>query len=91
MYGTPAKLKDIVPISVFTNAKPDRLQRTVKVIHVNLVWLTHTLTGDDITYRKPALEGLNKIVQLIGLAPDQILYVGDRVSADIVSAKAVSM
>lgn len=91
VYGTLAKLKDIVPISVFTNAKPDRLQRTLKVIQVDPEWFTHTLTGDDVTQRKPALEGFNRMIEITGLPAEQLLYVGDRVSADIVPAKQVGM
>jgi len=91
VYDTLAKLKEIVPISVFTNAKPDRLQRTLKVIQVDPAWFTHTLTGDDVAQRKPALEGFHKMIELTGLPADQLLYVGDRVSADIIPAKQVGM
>ncbi len=91
VYGTLAKLKDIVPISVFTNAKPERLQRTLTVIQVDPNWFTHTLTGDDVQQRKPALEGFHKMIEITGLPSEQVLYVGDRVSADILPAKEVGM
>ncbi len=89
--GTLIKLKDILPISVFTNAKPEHLRNTLRVIQVDTAWFTHILTGDDIAKRKPSLEGFHKIVELTGLPPGQILYVGDRVSADIAPAKKVGM
>lgn len=91
VYGTLAKLKDIVPISVFTNAKLERLQSTLKVIGVNHEWFTFTLTGDDITARKPSLEGFQKIIEISDLMPANILYVGDRVQADVEPANKVGM
>lgn len=91
VYGTLEKLKDVVPISVFTNAKPNRLQSTLTVIGVNPNWISHTLTGDDVAERKPSLEGFNKIIGVTGLDPSEILYVGDRVQADIQPANAVGM
>jgi len=91
VYNTLAKLKDIVPISIFTNAKPERLQRTLRVINVDGGWFTHTLTGDDVPERKPALDGFHRMITITGLPPKQILYVGDRVKADVMPAKTVGM
>jgi HAD superfamily hydrolase (TIGR01549 family) len=91
VYGTLAKLRDILPVSVFTNAKPQRLQNTLRVLQINAEWFTHLLTGDDVTERKPSLEGFYKIIDVTKLPPEQILYIGDRVQADIVPAQAVGM
>jgi FMN phosphatase YigB (HAD superfamily) len=91
VYGTLAKLKAFVPISVFTNAKPLRLQRSLKVIHIDSTWFTYFLTGDDISERKPSLEGFHKMIEITNLPSNQILYVGDRLQADRIPAKKVGM
>ena len=91
VYGTLAVLKDIVPISLFTNAKPDRLRKTLKVIKVDPTWFTHIITGDDVSERKPALPGFHKMIEITGLSPGQMLYVGDRIKADVLPAKTVGM
>ncbi len=91
VFGTLDKLKELIPISVFTNAKAQRLLKTFEVINVRPEWFTHILTGDDVAERKPELDGFHKIIELSGLQSDQILYVGDRVQADIIPAKTVGM
>src|SRR3989344_1906436 len=52
---TLEKLKDIVPISIFTNVKPEKNLKMLMAIKVKPEWFTYILTGDDIKERKPAL------------------------------------
>jgi HAD superfamily hydrolase (TIGR01549 family) len=91
VYGTLAKLKDLVPISVFTNAKPERLANTLRVINIDPAWFTFTLTGDEVPERKPALHGFERLLELSQLPAADVLYVGDRVQADILPAKSLAM
>ena len=49
------------------------------------------LTGDDVTKGKPDPEGFEKIVQLCGVAANQIIFVGDSEQKDIIPAKSVGM
>lgn len=91
IYHTIDKLKDIVPVSLFTNARLANAQKTLSVVNVNADWFTHILAGDDVAKRKPALDGFHLMIEKSGIPANQILYVGDRVDVDIKPAKAVGM
>ena len=91
MYRTLEKLKDIIPISIFSNVKSERIMRTLTAIGVSPAWFTYLLTGDDIRERKPALDGFRVMIEKSKLSPQEILYVGDRVDVDIKPAKLVGM
>ncbi len=85
------KLKDMVPISIFTNFKPDKTLRILAVIEIKPAWFTYILTGDDVKARKPALDGFYAMIEKSKLPPAQILYVGDRINTDIKPAKSVGI
>lgn len=91
IIDTLKQLKETVPISIFTNVKPERNLQTLKAVGIDPQWFTHMLTGDDIQERKPALEGFHLMVQHSNLPAENLLYVGDRVDVDIKPAKAVGM
>jgi len=91
VYRTLEKLKDIIPISIFSNVKSERIMRTLTAIGVSPAWFTYLLTGDDIRERKPALDGFRVMIEKSKLSPQEILYVGDRVDVDIKPAKLVGM
>ncbi|HTE22118.1 MAG TPA: HAD family hydrolase [Candidatus Limnocylindria bacterium] len=88
---TLKQLKQIVPISVFTNVKLERLTATLKAIEIDPAWFTVLLTGDDIKERKPALDGFHLMIERSKLPPENLLYVGDRVDVDVKPAKAVGI
>lgn len=91
IYETLEKLKNIVPISIFTNNSKKGLSKILKEINVKEEWFTYIITGDEVLERKPDLHGYRLAVEKSGLPADQILYVGDRVGADIIPAKSVGM
>lgn len=91
VYGTLEKLKDIVPISLFTNDSVMGTEKTLKVIAVEKEWFTHIITGDMVKERKPNLEGYNLVITKTEIPENDILYVGDRVKADVLPARAVGM
>lgn len=91
VYTTLKRLKKKVPISIFTNLKPDDVESTLKIIKVDKAWFKFIITGDDIKERKPALDGFYKMIKRSGVPPEQILYVGDREKVDILPAKKVGM
>ncbi len=91
IYTTLKKLKDKVPISIFTNLKPDEVESTLKIINVDKSWFKFIISGDDIKERKPALDGFYLMIKKSGLPPKEILYVGDRVNVDVLPAKQVGM
>jgi HAD superfamily hydrolase (TIGR01549 family) len=91
IYETLGKLKDIVPISIFTN---NSLRGTLKIldeINVEKAWFTHIVTGDEVHERKPDLQGYRLSVERSGIPAGENLYVGDRVKADVLPAKSVGM
>ena len=91
IYETLDKLRQIVPISLFTNARLANAQKTLSVVKIDANWFTHILCGDDIQNRKPALDGFHLMIEKSGIPAGQILYVGDRVDVDVKPAKAVGM
>ena len=91
IYETLDKLRQIIPISLFTNARLANVQKTLSVVNVDAEWFTHILSGDDIQNRKPALDGFHVMIEKSGIPASQILYVGDRVDVDIKPAHAVGM
>lgn len=91
IFDTLDKLRQIVPISLFTNARLANAHKTLEVVSVDAEWFTHILSGDDIQNRKPALDGFHLMIEKSGLPAEQLLYVGDRVDVDIKPAKAVGM
>jgi FMN phosphatase YigB (HAD superfamily) len=88
---TLEKLKDIVPISIFTNNSLAGTSKILAEINVNRNWFTHLVTGDEVSERKPSLYGYKLAVEKSKLPAEENMYVGDRVNADIRPAKAVGM
>ncbi len=84
-------LHSIVPISVFTNLKADKILSLFKQLEIPTELFTHVLSGDDVRKRKPALEGFKLMVETSGLPANQNLYIGDRIDVDIKPAKTVGM
>jgi putative hydrolase of the HAD superfamily len=91
VYETLDKLRKMVPISLFTNATPSVIKKTLQAINVAPGWFVHTITGDDIASSKPALEGFYLMIEESDLPASQILYVGDRVDVDIAPANSVGV
>jgi HAD superfamily hydrolase (TIGR01549 family) len=89
--GTLIQLKEVVPISIFTNFTMDTILATLAAIGIDPKWFSHILSGDNVSNRKPALDGFHKIIELSGKSAGEIMYVGDRVNVDILPAKEVSM
>lgn len=88
---TITMLSKSVPISLFGNFKQVKIEEVLKLLSIDKVLFTHILSGDDVTHRKPDLEGFHKMVELSNLPPGDLLYAGDRIDVDIKPAKAVGM
>lgn len=82
------KLKATLPISVLTNIKPGQILDTLKIPSV---WFSNILQAGDYKEPKPALDGFKKILELSGLPPEEILYIGDSVVKDIRPAKSLGI
>jgi len=82
------KLKAVVPISLFTNI---RAEKVLNSVGIRPDWFTYIIQAGDIMEPKPALEGFKKIVELTKTLPSEILYVGDSEVKDILPAKSVGM
>lgn len=91
VINTLTNLRSKVPISVFTNLKADKIKSLFKQLAIPLELFTHVLSGDDVSQRKPALEGFKLMVETSGMPASQNLYIGDRVDVDIKPAKTVGM
>lgn len=91
IYETLEKLKDAVPISIFTNVKLANTLKTLEAVNINSKWFTYIVSGDDVKNRKPAPDGFRFIIEKSQLSAESILYVGDRVNVDITPANKVGM
>ena len=88
---TLEQLRNIVPISLFTNFPKTRLVTLLSHLEIPREYFTHILTGDDIKERKPALDGFHLMIKESALPSNQILYIGDRIDVDIKPAKSVGI
>lgn len=91
VYETLDQLRHVCPISLFSNGHSIGMEDMLRRVEIDLHWFTYVLTGDDIPNRKPALDGFERIIAQTQLSPGEILYVGDRVKADILPAKQLNL
>ncbi len=82
------EIKVLIPISIFSNIKVDRI---LPALGIDPSWFIHILSASMIKEPKPALEGFYKMIELSGLPPQEILYIGDHVEKDIRPAKQVGI
>src|SRR3989338_3462447 len=71
-----SKLKDIVPISIFSNINIDKI---LPALDIDSNLFTHILSGRMVKAPKPSLNGFYKIIELSNLKPEEILYIGDHI------------
>jgi HAD superfamily hydrolase (TIGR01549 family) len=89
--ATIMRLKEVLPLSLFTNFIQRRIDLLLDYLSIPAACFTHVLSGDDITERKPALDGFYAMIERSGIPADQILYIGDRVDVDVKPAKQVGI
>src|SRR3989338_3646121 len=77
--------------SVFTNRKQEYIHKILGHLKIDYSLFKNIITNDDIKNPKPHLEGFERMIKVSGVPASQILYVGDRVEADILPAKQVGM
>ncbi len=88
---TLKKIKNNLPISIFTNLKLKEIKKTLKLVGIDPTWFSHIISGDEIKERKPALDGFYLMIKQSLLDPSEILYVGDRIKVDILPAKKLGI
>jgi putative hydrolase of the HAD superfamily len=88
---TLRKLKDLLPLGVFTNARMYMLEDMLRHLAIPSDFFTHKLSAVDVGKPKPDLAGFRRMVEISGVDAAEILYVGDKVSKDILPAKQVGM
>lgn len=88
---TLRQLKDLVPISVFTNLRMAKLDDLLQHLGIPAAFFTHKLSAADLGRPKPDPAGFRKMVELSGVAASEVLYVGDKVNKDILPAKQAGM
>jgi|SRR3989344_3492956 len=82
------KMSKIIPISVFSNINVNKI---LPALGIDSKWFTHILSAGMIGAPKPALDGFYKMIELSGVSPDEILYIGDDIGKDIIPAKTVGI
>lgn len=91
VYETIARLKDLIPISIFTNFDTTRLANLLAHLKISIDDFTYVISGDDIKERKPALDGFHAMIEKSKLPANEVLYVGDRVAVDVLPAKQLGI
>jgi len=81
-------LKEILPISIFTNIKA---KQVLPHFNIDPNWFTHIIEAGMIQEPKPSPEGFEKMIELSGVPAENILYIGDIVAKDILPAKKLGM
>ncbi len=82
------KLKDILPISIFSNLE---LKNVLPSFGIDPGWFTHIISSKDVQKPKPALDGFYKMIELSGVPQGTILYIGDEPGKDVAPAKHVGI
>ena len=82
------RLRSIVPISIFSNMRMDKM---LPAICLDKTWFAHFLSGAEFKNPKPALDGFYKIIEVSSLPPENILFIGDSIKKEIIPAKTVGM
>lgn len=78
-------------ISLFTNNKRAVLEKTLKNIEIDIALFSKVLTGDLIKERKPHPHGFEVMLEMSGLKPEEVLYIGDRYHVDLEPAQNLGM
>jgi FMN phosphatase YigB (HAD superfamily) len=82
------RISNFVPVSIFSNIN---LANVLPSLGIDVSLFAHILSSSTVKKPKPALDGFVKIVELSQLRPNEILYVGDHETKDIVPAKQVGL
>ncbi len=82
------QMSKIIPISIFSNIN---LEKTLSPLDIKPEWFTRILNASKLGSIKPALPGFYKVIELSGISPEEILYIGDEVEKDIIPAKTVGI
>ena len=82
------ELNKIIPISIFSNIKLDKI---LPDLGVDSKLFSHILSASMVGASKPALKGFYKMIELSKVLPEEILYIGDVFEKDILPAKKVGI
>ena len=91
IYKTVVALQHFFSLSIFTTIKTEAAYKTLEIGKLDSKYFQFIISGDDVKHRKPSLEGYYKVIEKTHLKSEEILYVGDRVNADIIPAKKTGM
>jgi FMN phosphatase YigB (HAD superfamily) len=89
--NTLKKLKELVPVSLFSDVPALSTLQTLEVIGIQKDWFTNILSLDEVLEERPALGGFKTIIEISKLRPDQILYIGDSINVDIKPPKQLGI
>lgn len=76
---------------VCTNRLKSGIIKKFDSVGIDPQWFKGYITNENMTKPKPDLEAFRSVIKIAQIAPDNLLFVGDRVEADILPAKAVGM
>jgi FMN phosphatase YigB (HAD superfamily) len=82
------KIKQLCPISLFANIDPSKILNN---IGISESLFTHIIKAGMFERPKPYLDGFYKMLEVINLLPEEILYVGDIVEKDVLPAQSLGI
>jgi HAD superfamily hydrolase (TIGR01549 family) len=82
------EMSDFIPISIFSNIN---LEKLLPGLGIDAKLFKNILSASMVGKPKPALDGFYKMIELSGLKPEEILYIGDDLKKDIIPAKSVGI
>lgn len=78
-------------LSAFSTFPKKRIIQLLEKLEMPISLFLFILGGDDVSARKPHLDGFYRIIELANVPARQIMYVGDRLETDIRPAKEAGL
>jgi HAD superfamily hydrolase (TIGR01549 family) len=76
---------------VCTNRLKTAIVKKFVSVGIDPKWFKGYITNENMTKPKPDLEAFRSVIKITKIPSENILFVGDRIEADILPAKAVGM
>lgn len=77
-----------MPVCIVSNIDRIDIERAISFHNL---YFDHIVTSDDVQSYKPRPEMFHSALQKLGMAPDQVLHVGDSRTSDVMGAKNLNI
>ena len=91
LFNTLKKLSEDYRLGIISNILEKAVVNVLEALRVEKTLFSYLVTVNNTVASKPNPEPFLKAVELSGLEPDEIVYVGDSLTKDIIPAKQAGM